>query len=335
MGTFPDTTLPGDAERVRAEVARLVQVRDQRRSALTRALALQDQLDEKARELNRAAAAEHAEARQRLCALDRGTSRVCARHSALERSLALVRSQVNAVSHRRKQLLQLCTARRMRIEAGAVPPQPLRIPRRPLERPGLSPLASGDDGSDRELLCCSKVDASDGQIIMDALTAFSEGVIDIFITHFERPIVARVGEQDLRLQRLIQATKTAAQVEWKQLPNGGDDSPAMTLSSATAVLSEGELLLCRYTDSLEQALASVRDSSRGIAPTGAAIRQQLLELHAAVGRWRLRQQRGAAKGDLFCQSPPHPVGQGELCAWATAPLEADELRLPILTARSV
>lgn len=80
--------------------------REQKRSALTRAAALQRQLEEKARELDDGAAAESAEIASRLKKVELGTSRVKARSSALRKELDVARSKTLDLQRKREKLQQ-------------------------------------------------------------------------------------------------------------------------------------------------------------------------------------------------------------------------------------
>jgi hypothetical protein len=81
-------------------------LREQKRSALTRAAALQRQLEEKARELDDGAAAESAEIASRLKKVELGTSRVKARSSALRKELDVARSKTLDLQRKREKLQQ-------------------------------------------------------------------------------------------------------------------------------------------------------------------------------------------------------------------------------------
>jgi chromosome segregation ATPase len=139
---------------------------EQKRSALARATALQQQLQRKAHELDLGAAAESAETAERLAKLAAGASGVQTRCSALAAELQATRAKSHELRQRRAELMEHCTASE--------------------RTSGYTPAST----------------AENMEMVAESLVAFSEGACVLFEESFAKPVAAKIGAENARIHRL-------------------------------------------------------------------------------------------------------------------------------------
>lgn len=243
----------------------LVQLCEQKRSALKRAETLRQQLELKADELSAGAAAERKEAEERLGKLRAGASRVHARCAALAEELQVTKARSRELQVRRDRLLE------MQQGGGGSGGSRRRGTTPPKSKGGLT---------------CTRVDAESVRTIVDVLLAFTDGATALFAEHFMQPIQASVATQSHRLGRICDVA--ARQQGLRQMRGeDGNEQFSQVNDRCTAqevgALSDVESLLRTYADLTELAAAW----ERGACPA-TPVHEQFANFRRAIADWRSR-----------------------------------------------
>lgn len=196
----------------------MILFRDQRSSAISRAVGLQRQLEEKSRELQQAANVERAEAMQRLAALSEGTTQAKARSRDLQLTLQQARREVAQLRQRQHELRELVAAldvpggdqvtdssklagHQQLLGVGSCDTQPAPCHKLEAVEAECQRLQAEltcwrgrqqQRGSAEEVL--NIADAENQAMVQDVIMAFTEGAAALFHSCFEQPIQRR-GQQ--------------------------------------------------------------------------------------------------------------------------------------------
>lgn len=248
-----------------------------RRSALQRALKLQEQLQEKARELQREAALEHAEAEERIAAMQSGSVRAQARSRALQSNLAEARGEAAALLRRKEQLGRLVEARL---------------------RPGSSPPVGPDcRGSPKST---DRRRPEDDQMVRDALRAFMEGMLMLYAESLQ-PLRRRLDVLQNRLRKMGDDVSIA--MLQREHRRGFDQARLLQAD----LLEEAQDLCAAFAAAVDAAAAWERLPSKTNAMSTAeefgtrlpqhVLCSNLMKLREAAVEWHRRRASGSTSSE--------------------------------------
>jgi len=315
-----DTSLSVRAGATRRQ---LLEVLDQRRSGLARAVSLKSQLESKAFELSDAAAAEDAEATSRVQALASGTSRVNVRCEALQNNLANTRSEREALQRRKAHLSQLLAARRGSLSCTVDDRLISDAPKAQAYDGEQDPCsASFDvltqvqadlhacDAERRELaealrkqavsVETSCVEASSlvepltykDEVVKEALMAFGEGASALLETAFVGPLCQKLSNQEARLAQLCESALRLGRRADGAPRESVDDQLGIPAFEKAAV-ADACWLLQSYAALLGDEEPGERHQAHDGTSDPAAILERFRELHVVARDWRQKMEANA------------------------------------------
>mmetsp|Transcript_117973 Transcript_117973/g.376120 ORF Transcript_117973/g.376120 Transcript_117973/m.376120 type:complete len:222 (-) Transcript_117973:285-950(-) len=200
------------------EISRLRQVIEQRKEALERAVLLRQQLSTRSAQIAAASATEAAEIARRLEALEAGRAKFRERGVALAEGLAAEREEVEAQQSRKEKLRELLDS----LLARSGPPASKEALRKDDGRRRIHDEALRRDGGSRWLDdqtlrkddgCCRRLDdkaprqgdedegGSSSQAAREALAAFAEESVSMFLEGFEHRVSERLTAQEAVLRK--------------------------------------------------------------------------------------------------------------------------------------
>lgn len=277
------------------EISRLRQVIVQRKEALERAVLLRQQLSTRSAQVAAASATEAAEIARRLEALEAGRAKFRERGVALAEGLTAEHEEVEAQRWRREQLRELLDS----LPGRSGPPASEEALRKDYSHRRVNDEALRKDGVGRWLDdqtprkddgCGRRLDdeaprhgdddegGSSSQAAREALTAFAEESVSMFLEGFERHVSERLTAQEAVLRKWCDVL--ARCVEESR-------SKSRSNREVSARLAEVRAFLCAFAEASRQAELWERSSDLADNAGGhALVCKRFDDLRAAVGLWR-------------------------------------------------